>query len=243
LAQEQGVAVEEVAEMPVAQVLNLTISSDDDSERSELEAVDLDQFEYLFTDQLDASWSEDENEEQKKPKPFDFRPISDSFPNMASVAEISLALVELQRKFKISGAAMDRFAQLLQVATGDNTRAPAFSQAKAMQEEGDVDFRTVDCCVNDDCVFDNAPKHCDPNRTRQFKYKDKCPVCNEPRYVLVGPDRGKPRKQMIVFPLADTVKMLFAQPDFATKLNGRFGQEHPLVLDGDFAMEVFVFVL
>lgn len=134
--------------------------------------------------------SEEEDQELSPPVPFDSQAISDVIPGSASVTELSLALVELQRKFKISVDAMDRVAELVQIATGENSRSPSFAKARALEEESDIDFRVVDCCVNDDCVFENAPSYCDQNGFRQQGHLHKCPYC-ESRHVLVGPDEGK----------------------------------------------------
>ena len=209
----------------IAQLLD--IESDHDSDRSEMENIDLDQFEYLFEDALvmeDPHTDSDVDAvNDNHLVPFDMRPISDAIPNAASVAEVSLALIELQRKFKISVAAMRCFSELLQIATGEGSRSPTFTEARAVQEDSDVNYRVVDCCVNDDCVFENAPKHCDPNKLRQHRDLRKCPVCSESRYVLVGPDKGAARKQITVFSLQDTIKLL-AQPGFS---NARLGQRHP----------------
>jgi hypothetical protein len=65
-----------------------------------------------------------------------------------------------------------------------------------------------------------------------------CPGCDESRYVLLGPDKGKPRKQIIVFSLLQTIKMLFAQPGFSQKLNERHGQPHSDIPAEDYEMQV-----
>jgi hypothetical protein len=211
---------------------NASVQSDD-SVRTEIANIDSDQFERTE----DASSESEIEEIEAQPVQMEVdKPISDLIPSAASVAEISLALLELQRKFKISVVAMERFADLLQIATGPGSLAPKFSHARAMEQEFDVDFRVVDCCVNDDCVFENAPRQCDRRGTRQHADCHKCPVCKQSRYVLVGPDKGKARKQIIVFSLKDTIKMLFAQPGFSQKLNGRYG--HPLSTDPNFEMRV-----
>jgi hypothetical protein len=206
-----------------------------------MENIDFDQFERRVEEELlgaDDPSSDDSAEGQSGLVPlFVDQPISEHIPSAPSIAEISIALVELQRKFKISVAAMDRFAGLLRIATGSSSVAPKFSEARAMQEESDIDFRVVDCCVNDDCVFENAPAQCDPTGARQHADLHKCPNCDESRFVLVGSDKGTPRKQIIVFSLQDTIKMLFAQPGFSQKLNGNFGQPH-LAEDANFEMKV-----
>ena len=72
--------------------------------------------------------SEEEDQERSPPVPFDSQAISDVIPGSASVIELSLALVELQRNFKISVAAMDRVAELVQIATGENSGSPSFAR-------------------------------------------------------------------------------------------------------------------
>jgi hypothetical protein len=230
------------AAAPQSPARTLNLAADDDSVRSEMLNIDLDQFELqIEEDALQENTSTDEEDEAKKRRLVRVHvdePISETIPEAASVAEMSLALVELQRKFKISTAAMTRFAELINIATGPQSVSPSFGNARSLQEEGDLDFRVVDVCVNDDVVFEDAPIECDPDGKRQHANRHKCPICKESRYVLVGPEKGKPRKQIIVFSLKDTIKMLFAQPGFSAKLNGRHGQPHPLSEDADYEMKV-----
>jgi hypothetical protein len=218
------------------------IDSDDDSVRSELEEVDFDQFDFL--EELGEGQEEffeekeEEEEEARKEIPIDHSPVSDLVPEGATVAQVGFALVEIQRRFKLPTVAMDSFAELLQVTTGEGSRAPSFFAARGMSDKSGVDYRVVDVCINDCCVFDNAPFHCDPAGTRQHGGRSKCPECHESRYVLLGPQKGTPRKQVIVFSLRETIKMLFAQPGFSQRLNARHGHPHPLTENENCIMEV-----
>lgn len=137
---------------------------------------------------------------------------------------------------------MDRVAELIQTVTTVHGRslAPSFARAR---DTGDIDksYSTIDCCVNDDCVYSNAPRRCDPTGARQNAQKHKCPICAESRYVLEGPEKGKARKQIIVFSFKETIRTLFAQPGFSKKINKRFGNPHPLTLDDDYEMQVVRF--
>jgi len=199
----------------------------------------LDQLDLVAEEVGLESSSEGENTDQESEHaPLVDEPVSAAIPGGPSVAQISLALIAIQRRFKVSTAAMDSFAELLKVATGEGSRSPSFFSARSMEEKSDIDYRVVDVCPNDCCVFENAPKHCDPRGMRHHGGLQKCPECHESRNVLVGPDKGTPRKQIIVFSLKDTIKMLFAQPGFSQKLNTQFGQPHPLTKNEDCEMQV-----
>jgi hypothetical protein len=245
--QQRTLAEQKNVEPDIADIARFAeIDSDKDSVRSELENLDMDQIEALeeniancaHEDLEESTSTDDEDNMLNEPVPINHKPVSDFIREGSSVAQVSFALVELQRRFKLSKAAMDSVAGLLQVTTGQGSCAPSFFSACAMADKADLDYRTVDVCVNDCCVFENAPHSCDPTGERQNGARSICPGCHESRYVLLGPDKGKPRKQIIVFSLLQTIKMLFAQPGFSQKLNERHGQPHSDIPAEDYEMQV-----
>ena len=90
----------------------------------------LDQLDLVDGDALDQESSADECDEKPSStgcRPFNLGPISEVIPNAATVAELSLSLIQL------SAMAMQRFAELLQVATGKDRCAPSHKQWKKRQ--------------------------------------------------------------------------------------------------------------
>ena len=93
--------------------------------------------------ETDTDTDTDTERKELEPTPVDHRPVSDVIPG-PSVAQMSLALIELQRRFKISQAAMDAVAELVQVATGEASRSPSYFSARSLAEKSDLDYRVVD---------------------------------------------------------------------------------------------------
>jgi hypothetical protein len=119
-------------------------------------------------------------------------------------------LLKLQDQHKMTqSAAKDMFdvvASLLPEGNNMCTYDEAVSCVTKHQLTGAV---KVDACVNDHCLFENAPLKYDPLGVRQLADARECPKCGEDRFH----GSGRPRKVVRFFPLSATLRRLFSSSE------------------------------
>jgi hypothetical protein len=115
------------------------------------------------------------------------------------------------------GSLKDLFDYLNHILPPENNLGTHREATEAITAEEEDGAEWVDCCVNDCCLFENAPLEFDPHRERQLADEDYCRTCGLARYG----DKGKPHKVFRRFSLPVHLRRLFLNPSFAAKVRLR----------------------
>jgi hypothetical protein len=115
-------------------------------------------------------------------------------------------IIALQTKHKLTKESLKDMFDIVAVLLPEGNNMCTYDEARDFILKYNVTtVEKVDACVNDHCLFENAPLRHDSNRQRQLADATECPTCGEGRYDA----DGKPRKIIRFFPLPAQVAKMF----------------------------------